>query len=171
MKKYILIIMTFVIALSAQVIRGENDTKKLDFSAEKKAMIIQTAQKVAKEIAPAIKTDGLFPVIFNHPNSEKCPKINKKAIIVRFMKDENDYLEFTVIETDPATKRPNGKATAKKRPNSILNVVMTEDSLEPLYVSDGNNRVLQFTPDYKTYRKNNPDKQLKPVEAQANVVY
>ena len=164
MKKYIFLILA--IAASAFFTYGEDtaykESKKMNFKPEKEAQIIQTAKKVAHEIAPKINIDTLVPLIFSFFIADNHPIINKKAIAVHYMKHENDYLEMELMPLDPVTKMPNGKMLTRKRPNSILCVVLFEDSLEPVYLSDSHNRVLHFTPDYKTYRRNNPGRELEP---------
>lgn len=182
MKKYILIIMTFVIALSTQVTFGAESTKQPDLPAlkkqhypsEKAAAIKQAAVKVANEMAPYLDTKNLVPVIFNDPISGKYgAEITKKTIRVLFMKDEDDYRNIETLDIDPVTKRPNGKSTIRKRPNSKLAVVLFEDSLEPFNILDEHNRGITFLPDYKTFRKNNPNIQLKPFTPPSgeNVLY
>lgn len=169
MKNSVFTILLFLIASLAQGVIAQDSTyikpqQRLKFAPEKEARIKMVAQKIAREMAPDFKSDTLVPVIFSHgPVSfKKNAKADKKVIEVLFMKHENDYFEYEKGSLDPITKRPTGKYERIKSPKYVLSIILYEDTLEPLFISDSHSRWIEFEPSYTKFRAKNPNKRLEP---------
>lgn len=140
MKKLALFLMTSVISLTIFAIYGQNipykANEKIHFLPQKEKLIINAATKIVKRTVPECYNDTLIPVIFSFYLPYYHPVINKKAIEVHFIRHENDYREKIMIQTDPVTKRPAKDVIIEKVPNSVVSLIMFEESLAPIYLKE-----------------------------------
>ncbi|MDE6205898.1 MAG: hypothetical protein K2F66_07250 [Duncaniella sp.] len=134
---------------------------KLSYPSEKEKKIIDVARKVCDEVAPGYKVETLEPVIYDFPVDGNHPVIDRKAIAVKYMRSVDDYCESKVSELK-SDKNCGGKVVIKRSPRFVVEVVMFEDTLEPLFIMDGNNRSIGFQPSYSEYRRLHPNDTLEP---------
>lgn len=166
MKRLILLLMAIAIA-SVNVLFAENPAdvpvadrfKKLSFPPEKEKRILDVARKVCDEIAPEYRIDTLVPVIMEFPIQENHPIFNEKAISVYYMRNADDYMVYGTSKYNKATGVFE-KSQKVRTPRYIVEVVLTEDDCEPLFIIDNYNRSKGFQPSYAEFRKANPDYRL-----------
>jgi len=165
MKKIIAVIMVMAIS-SIQFMYGQNtvvDTvNKQSYSSDKEMQIKKAARKVCDEVAPKYGVENLVPVIYDFPVGDNHPIINRKAIAVKYMRNVNDYTERKVSALNP-DKKKSEKITIKRAPKFVIEVVMFEDTLEPLFIMDENNRSKSFQPSYSEFKKQHPNETLEPL--------
>lgn len=164
MKKIIVVIMAVAMSF-LQFMYGQSSVtetvKRQSYSSEKEMKIKEVARKVCDEVAPGYKVETLVPVIYDFPVDGNHPVIDRKAIAVKYMRSVDDYCESKVSELK-SDKTCGGKVVIKRSPRFVVEVVMFEDTLEPLFIMDGNNRSIGFQPSYSEYRRLHPNDTLEP---------